>query len=212
MNDRTAAVSQSSTLIRTPDQRLRVFISSTMRDLADERQAARAAIERLRLAPVMFEVGARPHTAGDVYRAYLDQSHIFIGIYWKDYGWVAPGAELSGLEEEYQLAKSKPRLIYIKSSEARGERLQKLLDHIRDDDQIAYKHFSTPAELEQLIQDDLALLLTERFELGSAQALTKSGSRLPAPLTSIVGRDVDVAAVSGYLARDGVRLLTLTGP
>ena len=35
--------------IRTPDQRLRIFVSST-----------------LRLAPVMFELGARPHQPRDL--------------------------------------------------------------------------------------------------------------------------------------------------
>ena len=35
-------------LIRTPDQRLRIFVSSTLRELAPERQAARAAIEPMR--------------------------------------------------------------------------------------------------------------------------------------------------------------------
>ena len=48
-------------LIRTPDQRLRVFVSSTMQELAAERVAVRAAVERLRLTPVLFELGARPH-------------------------------------------------------------------------------------------------------------------------------------------------------
>ena len=40
--------------IRTPDQRLRVFVSSTLVELAAERSAARTAIEQLRLAPVIF--------------------------------------------------------------------------------------------------------------------------------------------------------------
>src|SRR5215467_8966372 len=48
-------------LIRTPDQRVRVFVSSTLRELAAERQAVREAVTRLRLVPVMFELGARPH-------------------------------------------------------------------------------------------------------------------------------------------------------
>src|SRR5512137_2618163 len=101
--------------IRTPDQRLRVFISSTLQELADERAAARAAITHLRLAPVMFELGARPHPPQELYRAYLDQSHIFIGIYWQQYGWVAPDMAVSGLEDEYNLAGDKPKLIYIKA-------------------------------------------------------------------------------------------------
>ena len=69
--------------IRTPDQRLRVFVSSTLEELADERRAARAAVEQLRLAPVMFESGARAHPPQEVYRAYLVQSDIFVGIYWQ---------------------------------------------------------------------------------------------------------------------------------
>ena len=67
--------------IRTPDQRLRVFVSSTLKELEPERRAARAAIERMHLAPVMFELGARPHPPREVYRAYLEQSDVFVGIY-----------------------------------------------------------------------------------------------------------------------------------
>ena len=56
-----ASAPPAATEIRTPDQRLRVFVSSTLGELADERSAARSAIEQLRLTPVMFEAGARPH-------------------------------------------------------------------------------------------------------------------------------------------------------
>ena len=58
-------------MIRTPDQRLRVFVSSTLGELAEERVAVRRAVEGLRLTPVMFELGARPHPARALYRAYL---------------------------------------------------------------------------------------------------------------------------------------------
>src|SRR5690606_36372355 len=83
---------------RTPDQRLRVFVSSTMRELADERVAARDAVASLRLTPVLFELGARPHAPRDLYRAYLDQSDVFVGIYASEYGWMGPGLEISGIE------------------------------------------------------------------------------------------------------------------
>src|SRR5215469_10952632 len=91
-------------VIRTPDQRLRVFVSSTLQELAAERQAVRDAVERLRLVPVMFELGARPHPPRHVYRSYLAQSQVFVGVYWQSYGWVAPGEQVSGLEDEYLLA------------------------------------------------------------------------------------------------------------
>jgi uncharacterized protein DUF4062 len=60
--------------IRTPDQRLRVFVSSTMAELADERRSVSRAVSALRLTPVMFELGARPHPPRELYRADLAQS------------------------------------------------------------------------------------------------------------------------------------------
>ena len=68
-------------VILTPDQRVRVFISSTLEELAEERAAARRAIRRLHLVPVWYESGARPHPPRSMYRAYLDQSQVFVGIY-----------------------------------------------------------------------------------------------------------------------------------
>src|SRR5215213_7547146 len=97
----------------TPDRRVRVFVSSTLQELAEERKAVKEAVTRLRLTPVMFELGARPHPPRELYRAYLDQSDVFVGIYWRRYGWVAPGEEISGLEDEYRLAQDKPKLIYV---------------------------------------------------------------------------------------------------
>ena len=109
----------------------------------------------------MFELGARPHPPCELYRAYLDQSHVFVGVYWESYGWVAPGEEVSGLEDEYRLCGPKPKLIYVKTpATGRHERLEELLDRIRGDDTASYKSFDTPTELQRLVTDDLALMLT----------------------------------------------------
>src|SRR6266699_1355929 len=59
--NRLAAATADSKVIRTPDQRVRVFVSSTLDELAAERAAAREAITQLRLTPVFFESGARPY-------------------------------------------------------------------------------------------------------------------------------------------------------
>jgi hypothetical protein len=83
--------SPGGAVIRTPDQRLRVFVSSTLGELAEERWAVSRAISALRMTPVMFELGARPQPPQDVYRAYLAQSDVFVGLYWQRYGQVVPG-------------------------------------------------------------------------------------------------------------------------
>ena len=90
--------------IQTPDRRLRVFVSSTLEELADERRATERAIASLRLTPVLFELGARPHPPGEVYHAYLAQSDVFIGLYWQRYGQLVAGSETSGLEDELNLS------------------------------------------------------------------------------------------------------------
>lgn len=150
--------------ISTPDQRLRVFVSSTLGELASEREVAREAIETLRLTPVMFELGARPHPPVDLYRSYLEQSDVFVGIYWQSYGWVAPGAEISGLEDEFRLSESLPRLIYIREpAPDREERLGAMLDRLVADGATSFRKFSTIDELSELLLDDLAVLVTERF-------------------------------------------------
>src|SRR3984957_5018849 len=144
--------------IHTPDQRVRVFVSSTLQELAEERGAVRDAVKALRLVPVMFELGARPHPPREVYRAYLGQSQVFVGLYWQSYGWVAPAEQVSGLEDEYRLSAGLPRLIYIKSpAEDRDPRLTQMLAGIRDESGISYRQFSEPAELRQLVENDLAV-------------------------------------------------------
>ena len=151
-------------VILTPDQRVRVFISSTLEELAAERAAARRAIRRLHLVPVWYESGARPHPPRSMYRAYLDQSQVFVGIYWQRYGWVAPGMDISGLEDEYRLAAGKPMLLYLKRpAPDREPRLTAMIDSIRAAGTVSYRAFATPRELERLLADDLAVLLSESF-------------------------------------------------
>ena len=208
--------------IRTPDQRLRVFVSSTLKELAPERRAARAAIERLALAPVMFELGARPHPPRSLYRAYLEQSDIFVGLYWEQYGWVAPDEDVSGLEDEWNLAPDIPRLIYIKRSEHRQDRLDELLARIRDDDGASYVAFTEVGELADLVTGDLATLLAERFDAADVHREPVSDAPpdiastqmavIPLPLTRLVGRESELESVAGALTTEGRRLVTITGP
>src|SRR5499427_10328588 len=199
-------------VIRTPDQRVRVFVSSTLGEMAAERQAVRDAVSSLRLVPVMFELGARPYPPRPVYRAYLAQSQVFVGIYWQSYGWVAPGEQVSGLEDEYELSAGLPRLVYVKSpAPDREPRLAALLARIRDEGGISYKHFSDPAGLQQLVEDDLAVLLSERFELTRPGRATPGGGplagALPVPATSLLGREREAATIEDLVTGEGARLV-----
>src|SRR5512143_845332 len=130
---------KKTNVILTPDNRLRVFISSTLKELAEEREAVRQSVLKLRLLPVMFEAGARPHPAQKLYQAYISQSQIFIGIYWQSYGWVGPGMEISGLEDEFNLSSNLPRLMYIKSpAPNRDPGLQRMLTRVQQENTSSY--------------------------------------------------------------------------
>ena len=209
--------------IRTPDQRLRVFVSSTLGELAAERVEVSRAISALRLTPVLFELGARPHPPRELYRAYLAQSDIFVGMYWQRYGWVGPGMDISGLEDEFRLSHSIPRLLYVKKpAPDREPGLTAMIDELQTQGTDSYRSFATPRELGRLVRDDLALLLSERFaaanrrgDRSASPALNsdRRGSRsLPVTSTTLIGREQDIVEVSKLLAKPEVRLLTLTGP
>jgi len=201
---------------------LRVFVSSSLGELAGERRAVSRAVSALRLTPVMFELGARPYPPREVYQQYLAQSDVFIGLYWQRYGQLAPDAQVSGLEEEFNLSAGLPRLLYVKEpAPDREPRLVDLLAQIQDEASASYRHFRTPAELGRLVRDDLAVLLSERFAAArrpvtAAVPLSRGGPRGPRPLpavtTSLIGRERDIGEVAGLLGRYGERLVTLTGP
>jgi predicted ATPase len=201
-------------VIRTPDQRLRVFVSSTLGELGEERRAVERAVAALRLAPVLFEAGARSHPPREVYRAYLAQSDIFIGLYWQRYGQVNPGMDVSGLEEELRLSAGMPRLLYVKvPAPDREPRLAGLLAQVREE--ASYRRFRTAGELGRLVRDDLAALLSERFVSAGQPAPAaprRPAGPLPVGATSLVGRERAIGEVAGLLGRPEVRLVTLTGP
>ena len=218
----SAARSGRGPVIWTPDRRLRVFVSSSLSELAEERRAVFRAISALRLTPVMFELGARPHPPRELYRSYLLQSDVFIGLYWQRYGQVGPGMQISGLEEEFELSAGLPRLLYVKApAPEREPRLADLLSRIEQE--ASYRAFATQAELARLVRDDLAMLISERFAAARAAAAdsgpvraSPAGPRGPRPLpvatTSLIGREQALGEVTALVEQPGIHLVTLTGP
>jgi hypothetical protein len=203
----------SGAWIRTPDDRLRVFVSSTLDELAEERQAVRAAVEALHLSPVMFEMGSRPHPPRELYRAYLDASDVFIGLYGERYGWVGPGADVSGIEDEYVRSGGKPRLLYLRRHDGREARLDALIERMIVEGAACFSLSDGPIDLRARVEEDLAVLLSESFaarhRLGAIGDDQVRGS-IPVPMDVFVGRQAELMDLEVLLGRS--RTVTVTGP
>src|SRR5262249_31343233 len=133
------------------------------------------------------------------------------------------GMEISGLEDELELSRALPRLLYVKAPAPEREgRLTAMLDRIKGEGAASYRRFRTTRELGRLVRDDLAVLLSERFAAArpSAAGLTPPQPPAPSPrvrplpvgTTSLIGREEAIDKVAGLVERPEVRLVTLTGP
>src|ERR1700734_1968639 len=88
-----------------------------------------------------------------------------------------------------------------------------MLARVEADDRASYKPFGNDGELAELLADDMAVLLTERFARPvPAAAPARRPAPVPAPLTPIVGREDEIAAVVALLRDPDVHLVTLIGP
>ena len=111
-----------------------------------------------------------------------------MGIYWQRYGWVAPGMDISELEDEYRLAAGKPMLLYVKRPAPDEEpRLAAMIEGIRAAGTVSHRTFATARELERLLADDLAVRLSESFEGAAAVAVAD----LPAGIATFLLTDIE---------------------
>ena len=73
----------------------------------------------------------------------------------------------------------------------RESRLAEMLTRIRDAGDVSYQRFSAAAELQRLVENDLAVLLSERFERAPGRDGTADGASLagevPVPATPLCG-------------------------
>src|SRR5262249_9004791 len=140
-------------------------------------------------------------------------------LYWQGYGWVGPGMDISGLQDEFERSQPLPRLLYIKTpAPDRDPRLTELLERIKGEASDSYRNFRTARELGRFVRDDLAVMLSERSAAAGTTASTspQRGRRarrsLPVDTTSLIGREAAIEDVAGLLELPETRLVTLTGP
>jgi hypothetical protein len=92
---------------------MKVFISSTYKDLVDYRAAAIRAVEGTNYQASKMEVfGARPDEPLDACLKEVEESDFFLGIYAHRYGYVPTNSEISITEMEYVHARKLGKTIY----------------------------------------------------------------------------------------------------
>ena len=170
--------------VTTANRRLQVLISSSASELVDEREAGRAAVQTLRLTPLD--------------RSSSERADVFVGIYWQSYGWVPPGTDVSALEDEYRTATA-PRLVYVKEPASEREpELERLLEEIRAGERATCRTFGAPGELAEVLIDDLAALVAQRFHGGRTPS-----DDLPEGIVSFVFVDIDGSTPLVRMLGDG---------
>jgi hypothetical protein len=167
----------------------RVFISSVMRDFGAERAAAREAVTRLRLQPVMGEdFGAQPYSSQAACLEGVRSSHIYIGIFGPRYGTVNPVSGLTATEEEFNQARERgmPILCFEQAGPKEPEQDAFLRRIKAYETGYAFASYATPEELKMQIVQALHDLIgrpdISALDLdGAAAALDRHqwGSRRP---------------------------------
>jgi tetratricopeptide (TPR) repeat protein len=136
-----------------------------MGECAPERVAARTAIEAIKCDPVLFEAtGARPHPARITYLEGLARSQICVIIWKESYGWIDPAIEISGIEDEFRIARERHLdiLLYIKSNAPdRDPRLTVLIDEARTF--VTTHNYQTEVDLHDQISSDITALLSAAY-------------------------------------------------
>lgn len=139
----------------------RVFVSSTMDDLRDERTAATDAIENVGAEPVLFErFGARPEDSRQAYKAEVRRSDIYLGILSGSYGVKQPSG-YSATHAEYEEAKKhhKELLLFLDDTVPSSERdghLNRWIQELYQQHVLA--KYETVDDLKRRIRTSLRLL------------------------------------------------------
>ena len=192
-------------------ERLRVFVSSKMSELADERRLIKNALKQLEIDAWVFEAdaGARPSSIRDTYLDELGDADIYIGLFWKGYG------EYTIDEFNNARKQSKPCLIYEKRTEVdqRDPRLQEFLDEISAvESGLTIRWFQDQKQLSQFIRQDIADLLAEAFR--SSGGFSSIIFQVPHRRNPrFIGREHEIEKLSSLLDENTseVRVFVLAG-
>lgn len=173
---------------------MKVFISSTYKDLIDYRAAAIRAVEGTNYQASKMEVfGARPDEPLDACLKEVEESNFFLGIYAHRYGYVPASSDISITEMEYAHARKLGKTIYcfvideenqpwlpkFMEGEPGAEKLKDFKRRIQTDHVCAF--FTSPEDLGMKVANALSHYAANHHELQSPtyQSPKPTGNTLP---------------------------------
>lgn len=144
-----------------------VMFSSTVDDLAEERDAADSAVRGLGLIRFRAETfGSLPHTPREICVLLAKRCDIFILVIGKRYGHIIEPEGISVVEFEYTVARDENPgkiLVYVKDGVTREPKLEEFLNRLQDFERgHVTSLFTTPEDLSRKIQRDVTRWLASQ--------------------------------------------------
>lgn len=190
--------------------RLQVFVSSKMQELADEREAIESALEEMGIEAFVFEhdAGARSQSIQQTFLRAVEDSDLYIGIFWKGYG--------AYTIEEFKHARSLGMdcLIYEKREgvdQGRDEALQAFLDEIGEVEHgLTIRWVTEKEDFPAAAKEDVGQWIAETIRRKQEQPLTLYVG-VPDMPPHFVGRDNLMQELVERLVEQNDRVLSTPG-
>lgn len=195
---------------------MKVFISSTYKDLIEYRAAAIRAVEGTNYQASKMEVfGARPDEPLDACLKEVEESDFFLGIYAHRYGYIPAGSEISITEMEYVHARKLGKTIYcfvideenqpwlpkFMEGEPGASKLKDFKRRIQTDHVCAF--FTSAEDLGMKVANALSHYAANHHEPDSQsptyQSPKPTGNTLPQE-TYFVGREKEIEIIKSALS------------
>ena len=184
--------------LRNAEQPLRVFVSSVIAGLTQERRAARAAAEALGMDPWVFEeTPASSEGLQDSYLMYVTDADFVL--------WLVGEHTTEPVEREVRLAAASPRprlLAFVFRDREQDEATTALLTELG----ASMKWLETTAET---LEDAVRKTLEDELRRAARARVAIAGEPVPAPLAGFVAREDELALVESWVAAADVRPLTV---
>lgn len=149
---------------------IKVFVSSTYKDLVPHRQAVMEVLQRMQTDTRAMEYfGSRPDGAEQVCAEEIDACNVLVGIYAWRYGWVPEASEVSITEQEFDRARAAGAdcLCYVVDEQVawppdqidKGKAASRLAKLKKKVGRLVVSKFTTPDDLAKKVAADLARLI-----------------------------------------------------